>query len=292
MVNRRGEAAGFAGAGGIILLLIRFIFSRFGITGILILVVAYFGLRFVGIDPLQLILGSGPQTAQVQNGTTADENICITGDETDQFVCVVLASTEDVWNAEFAKRGLRYEEPKLNVFSGGVNASGCGYASSAVGPFYCPANREVYLDTSFFRELSERFGAAGDFARAYVISHEVGHHIQTITGITADVQQTRQGRSQAEQNRLQVMMELQADCLAGVWAHHENLMMPLERGDIDEALNAANAIGDDTLQRQAGQRPVPDSFTHGSSEQRQRWFRQGFDSGQMESCDTFSAASL
>ena len=296
VVNRRGEGGGSGGglaSGGLIFIAIRFIFSKFGIGGILILVVAFFALQAAGVDPLRLLMGGAPQTAQVGGGSSQSNiNPCTEGDQTDQFVCTVLASTEDVWNAEFRKRGMAYEEPKLNLFSGGVQAGACGYATSAVGPFYCPATREVYLDTGFFKELAQRFGADGDFAQAYVIAHEVGHHIQTITGVSEQVQRAKQGQPQSEQNLLQVKMELQADCLAGVWAYHENNMFALEAGDLEEALNAANAIGDDTLQRQAGRTPMPDSFTHGSSDQRKRWFRSGFDSGRMEDCDTFSANQL
>ncbi len=297
VVNRRGEGgqglAGGAGLAGLAFTLIKLIFSKFGIGGIIVLVIGFFALRAIGIDPLQLITGTGPQTAQLGNSSGAGEiNLCEDGDETDQFLCAVLGSTEDVWNAEFAKRGSDYPEPKLNLFSGGVQAGGCGYASSAVGPFYCPATRELYLDTGFFKELSGRFGADGDFAQAYVVAHEIGHHIQTVTGTSDQVQQAKQGRSELEQNALQVRMELQADCLAGVWAFHEDRMEPLEDGDIEEALNAANAIGDDTLQRQAGQQPMPDSFTHGSSDQRKRWFKTGYKNGLMEDCDTFNASNL
>ena len=299
VVNSRGQgggrqALGGGGAIGIVFMLIRFIFTKFGIGGILILVVGFFALRAMGIDPLALLSGGG-QTAQIPNSSQTSQaniNLCEEGDETDQFLCVVLASTEDVWNAEFAKRGLRYEEPKLELFSGGVNAGGCGFASSAVGPFYCPATRNLYLDTGFFKELAGRFGAGGDFAQAYVVAHEVGHHIQTITGTSEQVQRAKQGRSQAEQNALQVRMELQADCLAGAWAFHENQIQALDDNDIDEALTAANAIGDDTLQRQAGRQPMPDSFTHGTSDQRKRWFTIGYKSGRMEDCDTFGAARL
>lgn len=302
VVNRRGESGGRqmiggGGAGGMVFMLIRFIFTKFGIGGIAVLVVGFFALRAVGIDPLQIAMGG--QSAQVSQGTNQqtgggveNANLCEQGDETDKFLCVVLGSTEDVWNREFSKRGKRYEEPKLNIFSGGVNAGGCGFASAAVGPFYCPATKELYLDTAFFKELAGRFGAGGDFAQAYVVAHEVGHHIQTITGTSAQVQQAKRGASSAEQNILQVRMELQADCLAGVWAFHENQIQALDNNDIEEALTAANAIGDDTLQRQAGRRPMPDSFTHGSSAQRVRWFKVGYKAGKMEQCDTFNAAQL
>ena len=205
--------------------------------------------------------------------------------EDEPFVCAVLASTEDVWNQEFAKRGAEYPDPKLNVFSGGVGTQGCGYAQSAVGPFYCPGDRQIYLDTQFFQEMQTKLGARGDYAAAYVIAHEVGHHIQTVTGVAGQIENAKRGRDRAGQNALQVRMELQADCYAGVWAHFSEKMGEVEEGDLEEALNAANAIGDDTLQRNAGRRPMPDSFTHGTSEQRMRWFATGYRSGQMESCD-------
>ncbi len=293
VVNRRGEARAGGAGGGLIVSLIQLILSRFGLGGILFLVVAFFALQALGVNPLNLLDGSGPQYAQTNAGQSTNKiNPCVEGDDTDKFLCTVLASTEDVWNREFAKRGLTYEEPKLNLFSGGVTAGQCGYATSAVGPFYCPATREVYLDTAFFKELAGTLNAGGDFAQAYVIAHEVGHHIQTILGTSARVQSLKQGKSASEQNELQVRMELQADCLSGVWAYHENNMVRLETGDIEEALQAANAIGDDTLQRQAGRTPMPDSFTHGTSAQRMRWFSRGFESGEMELCDTFRANRL
>ncbi len=282
------QALGGAGGAGLVFTLLRFLFAKFGIGAIVVLVGAFFALRAVGIDPISLVMGGAGAPAGQETEAGLDQN----ASETEQFVAFVLASTEDVWTKEFQKRGMNYQIPTLNIFSGGTT-TGCGYASSAVGPFYCPADREVYLDTQFFQEMSSRFGAPGDFAQAYVIAHEVGHHIQTLTGISEQVQQAKQGRSEAERNGLQVRMELQADCLAGAWAYHEQKTFgSLEPGDVDEALTAANAIGDDTLQRQAGRRPMPDSFTHGTSAQRKAWFNRGLASGRMEDCDSFSARAL
>lgn len=207
---------------------------------------------------------------------------------TDSFVRKVLGSTEDTWSALFSKQGADYPEPTL-VFYSGRGMSGCGSAQSAMGPFYCPADRKVYLDTSFFDELG-RMGGAGDFAAAYVIAHEVGHHIQTVTGVADQVRRAQQRASKAEENQLQVRMELQADCYAGVWGGRNKTL--LDAGDIDEAMRAAQAIGDDTLQRSAGQRVRPESFTHGSAEQRKRWFMKGFQSGDPAQCDTFNTATL
>ncbi len=283
------QALGGAGGGGIIFMLIRFLFAKFGIGAIVVLVGGFFALKAMGVDPIGLVMGGNTGApATTQSEARLDQN----ASENEQFVAFVLGSTEDVWTQVFQSRGQSYKKPTLNLFTGGVT-SGCGYASSAVGPFYCPADQEIYLDLQFFDEMSRRFGAPGDFAQAYVIAHEVGHHIQTITGISAQVQRAKQNASQTQQNALQVRMELQADCLSGVWAYHEQkLFGSLEQGDIDEALTAANAIGDDTLQRQAGRRPMPDSFTHGTSEQRKNWFTKGWRSGDMDVCDSFSASAL
>lgn len=209
--------------------------------------------------------------------------------EAELFACRVLTSTEQTWESVFRQEGATYQPPTLNFFSQS-GQSGCGAAMSAMGPFYCPADRGVYLDTDFFSELENKFGAAGDFAQAYVIAHEVGHHIQTISGVAAKVRQAQQRASKEEGNALQVRMELQADCYAGVWAGLNRDR--IEPGDIEEGLRAANAIGDDTLQRSAGQRPVPESFTHGSSEQRMRWLQRGLQTADWRQCDTFSAAEL
>lgn len=272
--DRRGAGA-IAGGAGLIILLVRFVFSRFGIGGLAVLVAGYFALQAVGINPLALLQG-GPAVRSSQQ-PAAD-------DAASQFVSSILGETEDVWTREFSERNMRYEAPVLVMFTGQVN-SACGFASAASGPFYCPGDRKVYLDTSFFDELERRFGAPGDFAAAYVIAHEVGHHVQTLLGISDQVRQAQSAAGQSEANGLQVRMELQADCLSGVWANSARRL--LEDGDIEEGLRAASAIGDDTLQRQAGRSVRPESFTHGSSEQRVEWFTRGFRSGDMEDCDTF-----
>lgn len=214
-------------------------------------------------------------------------------EELADFVKVVLGSTEDTWKTLFAQSNRRYEEPTLVLFSGAVR-SACGFAQAAVGPFYCPGDRKIYIDLSFYNDLKNRFRAPGDFAQAYVIAHEVGHHIQTLLGISEQVRAEQARASKTQANAIQVRMELQADCLAGIWAHHaeQASTITLESGDVEEALGAANAIGDDRLQRQAQGYVVPDAFTHGSSQQRMRWFNLGFESGSMRSCDTFSATEL
>jgi hypothetical protein len=213
-------------------------------------------------------------------------------DESREFVSVVLKDTEDVWHALFAKMGRTYREPTLVLFEGQVQ-SACGFASAAVGPFYCPGDAQVYLDTSFFDELHQRFGAPGDFAQAYVIAHEVGHHVQGLLGIAEQVQRERATLSEVEANRLSVRLELQADFFAGVWAHHaQRTKQILESGDVEEALGAASAIGDDRLQRQVQGTITPDSFTHGTSEQRVRWFRRGLETGDLSQGDTFAAGRL
>lgn len=208
-------------------------------------------------------------------------------DELYEFVTVVLADTEDVWHELFQKEGLVYKEPTLVVFENEVS-SACGFQSSAVGPFYCPSDQKIYIDLSFYDELSNRFGASGDFAMAYVVAHEVGHHVQTLLGINEQMNKIRQQVSQTEYNRYSVAFELQADYLSGVWAHHVFEQGLLEEGDIDEALRAANAIGDDAIQKQAQGYVVPDSFTHGTSQQRKYWFYHGFEMGDLEHGDTFS----
>jgi uncharacterized protein len=208
------------------------------------------------------------------------------------FVGFVLADTEETWGEIFAAAGRTYEQPKLVLFSGAVE-SACGFAQAAVGPFYCPGDRKVYLDLTFYQDLHERFGAPGDFAQAYVVAHEIGHHVQTLLGISERNMAARQRASEAEANALSVRRELQADCFAGIWAHNaDQSRQLLEAGDIEEGLNAASAIGDDRLQRQAHGYVSPESFTHGSSEQRVRWFRRGLDSGSMQQCDTFAARDL
>ncbi len=244
------------------------------------------------INPLDLLVGPGVLSPPQQAGRMGAPE-----DEAGGFVSAVLGSTEDVWGKLYTEGkgpggGGAYAAPTLTLFSGSVQ-SACGGATSAVGPFYCPADSKVYLDTGFFQDLSDRFGAPGDFAQAYVIAHEVGHHLQNLSGVTDQAARARQALSGKQYNAFQVKMELQADCYAGVWGYHaQTWKNQLEPGDVDEALAAANAIGDDRLQRQAQGRVVPDSFTHGTSEQRARWFKRGFDSGDPARCDTFNAPSL
>ncbi|HTN44776.1 MAG TPA: neutral zinc metallopeptidase [Flavipsychrobacter sp.] len=240
---------------------------------------------FLGGDPSQ-ILNQGGGSATASHERTAAE------DSAAAFVGVVLADTEDVWNKLFQQNGQQYEEPKLHLFTGSVN-SGCGGASAASGPFYCPMDRKVYIDLSFYDELKNRFNSPGDFAMAYVVAHEVGHHIQNLLGISEKVQAARQRVSEEEGNALSVRLELQADFLAGVWAHHAQRMKDiLESGDIEEALNAAHAIGDDNLQKEARGYIVPESFTHGTSQQRMYWFKKGFDTGDMNQGDTFAKDAI
>ena len=240
----------------------------------------------LGVDPGAVMPGGGAPTEEV---APAEPGAYKGVDEEADFISVVLAETEDVWNEQFRRNGQEYREPELVLFSDAVQSQ-CGFAQAAVGPFYCPLDQKVYLDLTFFQELHQRFGAPGDFARAYVVAHEVGHHVQTLLGVSEQVRAAQSRASQGEANQIQVMMELQADCLAGVWAHHtqRSRNVSLEQGDIEEALGAAAAIGDDRLQRKTQGHVVPESFTHGSSAQRVRWFRNGYDSGEPARCDTFS----
>jgi predicted metalloprotease len=254
-------------------------------TLVLVLVALYFG-----VDPTPLLQPGGPLS-----GGAPAEGPALDAASTDpaaQFVAVVLADTEDTWSDIFAAGGARYAEPTLVLFSGSVE-SACGYAQAAVGPFYCPADRKVYIDLTFYDELKDRFNAPGDFAQAYVIAHEIGHHVQNLLGISDKVQAARQRASEAEGNALSVRLELQADCFAGVWANRADMARQiLEDGDVEEALAAASAIGDDRLQMQSRGYVSPDSFTHGSAEQRMRWFRKGLSSGDLAACDTFRAQDL
>ena len=255
-------------------------------TIVLILAALYFG-----IDPTFLI--EGMQSANVPSSSgrrpSAEE---LQNDPLADMVSVVVADTEDVWNEIFAASGRRYEEPTLVMFTG-TTRSACGMGQAAMGPFYCPADRKAYIDLSFYDDMRTRFRAPGDFAQAYVIAHEVGHHVQNLLGISGEVRRRQSGLSKADANQLSVRLELQADCLAGVWANRADKAKGiLETGDVEEALNAAAAIGDDRLQRQSRGTVVPESFTHGTSAQRQRWFRTGLASGDPDSCDTFAASSL
>ena len=260
-----------------------------GLGGIVVLLVIAWAL---GINPLTLLTGGG-STGQLTSPAQQRGEPFNPGadDELAEFSARVLGDTEDVWAREFQERGMRYDPPTLTLFSGQVQ-SACGFASSASGPFYCPPDRGVFLDLSFFAELSRRFGAPGDFAQAYVIAHEVGHHIQNQLGILGRFNEMRRRMSERDANAMSVRVELQADCLAGVWGHDAALRGLLERGDLDEALNAASQIGDDTMQRRAQGYVVPESFSHGSAEQRMRWFSAGFQSGDMSQCDTFEAERL
>ena len=254
--------------------------GRLGGVGLLIVIVL--ALVLGGPEAVfQLLAGGGGAPTSQQGRPLAP------GDDSGEFVARVLGSTEDVWGALFAQSANAYRAPELTLFSGAVQ-SACGYASAASGPFYCPGDRRVYLDTSFFDDLA-RMGGPGDFAAAYVIGHEVGHHVQTLLGTSDRVRAAQQRASQVDASRLQVAMELQADCFAGVWAHHANrTARVLEPGDIEEGLGAAAAIGDDRLQRNAGRRITPDSFTHGSSAERQRWLSTGLQGGDPSACDTFN----
>lgn len=243
----------------------------------------------LGVDPRE-ILGQLPQQPASEQGPAAPPSP--EEEALADFVSLVLADTEDTWTAIFSARNATYEEPKLVLFTGAVQ-SACGFANAAVGPFYCPGDRKVYLDLAFFQELGERFKAPGDFAMAYVIAHEVGHHVQTIMGISDQVRAAQARASKEEANAFQVRMELQADCFAGLWAHNaERTRQILEQGDIEEALGAAAAVGDDRLQKQSQGYVVPESFTHGTSEQRMAWFKKGLQTGALESCDTFAAGAL
>ena len=259
-----------------------------GLSTIVILVVLFFALKACGIDPMQILEQGGvlPGGGTVTQQTSEDGG-APASDEMKQFVGTVLAETEDVWNGIFKANGLTYEEPQLVMFSGQIR-SACGFASSAAGPFYCPGDHKVYLDTSFFRQLERQFGASGDFAQAYVVAHEVGHHVQNLTGILPKFNQMRQQMSEADANRMSMRVELQADCFAGVWGHFTAQKGILEQGDLEEALNAAQQIGDDTLQKKMQGYVVPESFNHGTSAQRQKWFATGFRSGKLSDCDTFN----
>jgi predicted metalloprotease len=258
-----------------------------GIGTVVILVVMY----FMGADPQQLLnVALNSTTSDSSSGSVTPPSP--EQDELARFVSVVLADTEKVWNEQFQLMGKSYREPHLILFTGRVR-SACGMASAATGPFYCPGDEQVYVDLDFYRELKERFKAPGDFAQAYVIAHEIGHHVQKLMGITAKMDAMRGRVSESAYNQMSVRLELQADFLAGMWAHHaEQKWKILEQGDVEEALNAASAIGDDRIQRQAQGYVVPDSFTHGTSAQRLRWFRKGLQSGKFSDGDTFSARDL
>jgi predicted metalloprotease len=254
-----------------------------GIGTIAIVLIA----MYFGVDPAPLLEGM-QSVGQVSSSGTRPTAEDLENDPLADMVSVVVADTEDVWTEIFALEGQRYEAPVLVMFTGATN-SACGLGQAAMGPFYCPADKKAYIDLGFYEQMRKRYNAPGDFAQAYVIAHEIGHHVQNLLGVSGKVHSMKQQLSQAEGNALSVKLELQADCFAGVWAHRaDRARSILESGDVEEALNAASAIGDDTLQKQSGRAVVPESFTHGTSAQRQKWFRIGLQSGEPESCNTFS----
>lgn len=281
--DRRGEGGGGRSGGGLL--------GGRGI-GVGTIVIALVGGWIFGINPLTIlgVLGGGEAQVQVQQQTPAPESAA--NDPEKKFIRTVLADTEDVWRDVFTKGGASYRDPKLVLFRG-ATPTACGQGQAAMGPFYCPADQTVYIDLGFYETLKNRLGAPGDFAQAYVIAHEVGHHVQNVLGISNKVEQRRGQVSKTEYNALSVRLELQADCFAGVWAHHaNNARQLLEQGDVEEAINAAAKIGDDALQRGSGGAVVPESFTHGTSAQRQRWFANGLKNGSVQACDTFSTRQL
>jgi len=274
--DRRGAGGGGIGFGG----------RSVGLGGIAIALVA--GWIF-GVNPLTILglMSGGGGPAPTTQGTAPPAN-----DTEAQFVSAVLADTEDVWGALFRQAGASYRDPKLVLFRGATRTA-CGTGQAAMGPFYCPGDQQVYIDLAFYDTLKQQLGAPGDFAQAYVIAHEVGHHVQNLMGISEQVDRLRGRVSEAEQNAASVRLELQADCFAGVWAHHADAQRQiLEQGDVEEALNAASRIGDDALQRRSQGTVVPESFTHGTSAQRVRWFKTGLQSGRVQDCDTFNARQL
>lgn len=284
--DRRGlSSSGAAGGGGIVALAFRFLpfllRSKIGRIVLGIGVAGFFGAQYLGINLMPLLgQSTGQSSSQPAKLTPSEQQL---GD----FVSVVLADTEETWNTQLPKYGNTYKEPTLVLFTGQVN-SACGQASAAIGPFYCPGDEKLYIDLSFYQDLKTKLGAPGDFAQAYVIAHEVGHHIQNLLGTNDKMRRAQQGLSKADANKLSVKLELQADCYAGVWGYYAKTQRQmLEEGDLNEALVAASAIGDDRLQKQATGQVTPDSFTHGTSAQRVKWFEQGFNTGDMATCNTF-----
>lgn len=259
---------------------------------IIVLVVIFLVLKAMGVDVMGLLQQSGALTGGssspgYQQSDNSGSTAAPANDEMKQFVATVLADTEDTWTGIFKSMGQTYTDPKLVLFSGSF-PSACGTASAATGPFYCPSDQKVYLDMAFFQQMKDQFGASGDFAQAYVISHEVGHHVQDLLGILPKFNQARQNMSEVDANKMSVRIELQADCFAGIWGKFTQQKGILQQGDLEEALNAAQQIGDDTLQKRSQGYVVPDSFNHGTSAQRVKWFKQGFDSGKLSDCDTLN----
>jgi uncharacterized protein len=293
--DRRGDAPsalGMAGGGGLLFRVLPFLLRRGGLKPLLLVGGLAVGAHMLGIINLPTILS---QLAGVPLDTPRSTGYQASSPEEQElvdFTSVVLADTEETWQGIFSSLGQDYRLPTLVLFSGATQTA-CGAGQAAMGPFYCPGDEKLYIDLSFYSDLRQRFGAPGDFAQAYVIAHEVGHHVQTLLGTSAAVQKQGQSLTDAERNQLSVRQELQADCYAGLWGFHANHdRQVIEAGDMQEALVAATAIGDDTLQRQAQGQVVPESFTHGSAEQRKRWFSVGFEKGDLQACDTFSTRSL
>jgi predicted metalloprotease len=296
--DRRGSPAGGLGGlgglggrgGGGLLRLLPLVFRFLGVKGTIFVVLAIGAYSYFSGGGLGGLLGglSGSDVQTTQTETQGEVRQTAEEKELVEFVSVVLADTEETWNSLFQAEGDDYREPRLVLYRGAVN-SACGLGQAAMGPFYCPGDQKMYLDLGFFDDLKRRHDAPGDFAQAYVISHEVGHHVQTLLGISAEVQKAKRGLSEERANRLSVKQELQADCFAGIWGHHANRSRQLlERGDVEEGLNAASAIGDDRLQKQSRGFVTPESFTHGSSAQRVRWFKVGLQQGSIAACNTFA----
>ncbi len=283
----RNSPMSAAGGMGLVSLVFRFLpfllQTKLGRRLLVVGILVIGGAKLLGVDLLQLTQQSSTPSNSQQNLTDADKELA-------DFVSVVLANTEDVWTMLFQQKGIQYQKPRLVLFRHRVN-SACGFAQSAMGPFYCPADNKLYIDLSFYEQMKNQLGAPGDFAQAYVIAHEVGHHVQNLLGISKKVRDAERGLSQVEINKLSVKQELQADCFAGVWGHHADKDFRLiEEGDLQEALVAASAIGDDNLQQKSQGTIQPESFTHGSAKQRVEWFKRGMETGSIESCNTFSKA--
>ena len=282
-----GPASGAASSGGGMLRLLPIVFRFLGFKGTIVLLVGIGAYSFFTGNLGGLLTGLGLKSQSAVQKPAAPSHESLKEKELVEFVSVILADTEDTWSSIFQKGGRTYKAPHLVLFRNSVD-SACGLSQSAMGPFYCPRDQKVYIDLGFYNELKNRFKAPGDFAQAYVIAHEVGHHVQTLLGISEKVHKARQKMGKVDANKLSVKLELQADCFAGVWAYHANRARQLlEKGDIEEGLAAASAIGDDTLQKQSKGYVTPDSFTHGTSEQRVKWFKVGLSSGNVSSCNTF-----
>jgi len=288
--DRRGMSGGSGGGGaGLIIKLLPMLFRFLGFKGsaVAVLAIAAFSYFGGGLDGLGSLLGGAGMQSSMSPQKTKTVQQSAEEKELVKFVATVLADTEDSWHTIFKAQGKTYKEPRLVLFRGATQ-SACGQGQAAMGPFYCPADQKVYIDLSFYNDLKNRYKAPGDFAQAYVLAHEVGHHVQTLMGISGKVRKAKQGLSKIGANKLSVRQELQADCFAGIWAHHAKRSRDLlEQGDVEEALTAASAIGDDRLQQQAQGRITPDSFTHGSSAQRIQWFKTGLTEGSLASCNTF-----